>query len=179
MSRSPSSTSSCRAEALVAHGFAYNPASTGHYLALPVPSQALQNVVVVGIVAAGPPDALHPAGRCSRLDDRKVLSGILFVLTTGIAWQRLPQERGYGSGMTCWRRLRDWQNAGVFERLHQQLLVKLRQAGRLDLTRAVCDSASLRALLGATRPAQPRRPRLLTLAGPPACGSATQVYAAS
>jgi transposase len=92
----------------------------------------------------------HPGRR--RLDDRQVLNGILFVLTTGIAWQRLPQELGYGSGMTCWRRLRDWQQAGVFERLHQLLLAKLRQVDRLDLTRAVCDSASLRALLGATRP---------------------------
>jgi transposase len=88
-----------------------------------------------------------------RLDDRKVLSGILFVLTTGIAWQRLPQELGYGSGMTCWRRLNEWQRAGVFERLHQLLLAKLRQAGRLDLSRAACDSSSVRALLGATRPA--------------------------
>jgi transposase len=45
----------------------------------------------------------HPDRR--RLDDRKVLNGILFVLTIGIAWQRLPQELGFGSGMTCWRRL--------------------------------------------------------------------------
>jgi transposase len=93
----------------------------------------------------------HPGRR--RLDDRKVLCGILFVLTTGIAWQRLPQELGYGSGMTCWRRLHEWQQAGVFLRLHQLLLANLRQADRLDLTRAVCDSATLRALLGATRPA--------------------------
>jgi transposase len=78
------------------------------------------------------------------------------VLTTGIAWQRLPQELGYGSGMTCWRRLHEWQQAGVFQRLHQLLLAKLRQTDRLDFTRAVCDSSSLRALLGATRPAPAR-----------------------
>jgi transposase len=87
-----------------------------------------------------------------RLDDRKVLNGILFVLTTGIAWQRLPQELGFGSGMTCWRRLREWQQAGVWPELHELLLARLRQAGRLDLSRTICDSASLRALLGATRP---------------------------
>lgn len=75
------------------------------------------------------------------------------MLTTGIAWQRLPQELGYGSGMTCWRRLHKWQQAGVFLRLHQLPLAKLRQADRLDLSRAVCDSSSLRALLGAKRPA--------------------------
>jgi transposase len=85
-----------------------------------------------------------------------VLSGILFVLSTGIAWQRLPQELGFGSGMTCWRRLRDWQQAGVFERLHQLLLAKLRHAERLDFSRAVCDSATLRARLGAPRPGRVR-----------------------
>ena len=93
----------------------------------------------------------HPGRR--RIDDRKALNGILFVLTTGIAWQRLPRELGFGSGMTCWRRLREWQQAGVFQALHERLLAQLRAAGRLDLSRAVCDSASLRALLGASKPA--------------------------
>lgn len=96
----------------------------------------------------------HPGRK--RLDDRKVLSGILFVLTTGIAWQWLPPELGYGSGMTCWRRLRDWHQAGVFERLHELLLAKLRQRDQLDFSRAVCDSASLRALLGAAKLAPAR-----------------------
>jgi transposase len=96
----------------------------------------------------------HPGRR--RLDDRKVLNGILFVLATGIAWQRLPQELGFGSGMTCWRRPRDWHQAGVWQQLHELLLARLRQAGRLDLSRAVCDSASLRALLGAPKPGRVR-----------------------
>jgi transposase len=102
-------------------------------------------------VAATTATASPLAGRW--IDDRLVLSGILFVLTTGIAWQRLPQELGFGSGMTCWRRLRDWHQAGVFARLHQLLLARLRQNDQLDLSRAVCDSASLRTLLGAPRPA--------------------------
>ena len=87
-----------------------------------------------------------------RIDDRLVLNGILFVLTTGIAWQQLPPELGFGSGMTCWRRLRDWHQAGVWQRLHELLLAKLRRAERLDFSRAVCDSSSLRALLGAAKP---------------------------
>ena len=78
------------------------------------------------------------------------------MLRTGIAWQQLPQELGYGSGMTCWRRLKEWQQAGVFQALHERLLAQLRAAGRLDLSRAVCDSASLRALLGAIKPAPVR-----------------------
>ena len=84
------------------------------------------------------------------LDDRKVLNGILFVLTTGIAWQRLPQELGFGSGMTCWRRLRDWQRAGVWQQLHHQLLVQLGRQGQLDWSRASLDSLSVRAKRGAS-----------------------------
>jgi transposase len=65
-----------------------------------------------------PRRADHPGRK--RLDNRKVLSGILFVLYTGIPWEFLPQELGFGSGMTCWRRLRDWHEAGVWQRLHEQ-----------------------------------------------------------
>src|SRR5512132_420389 len=65
-----------------------------------------------------------------RIDDRKVLTGILFVLQTGIPWEYLPQEMGCGSGMTCWRRLREWQEAGVWQRLHELLLARLREADR-------------------------------------------------
>ena len=92
----------------------------------------------------------HPGRK--RIDDRRTLAGILFVLRTGIAWQQLPQELEYGSGMTCWRRLKEWQQAGVFQALHERLLSQLRAAGRLDLSTAVCDSACLRALLGAIKP---------------------------
>jgi transposase len=76
------------------------------------------------------------------------LPASLFVLRTGIAWQQLPQELEYGSGMTCWRRLKEWQRAGVFQALHERLLAQLRAAGRLDLSTSVCDSASLQALWG-------------------------------
>ena len=56
------------------------------------------------------------------MDSRRVLQGILFVLITGIGWEDLPQELVFGSGMTCWRRLRDWQAAGAFEQIHQAVL---------------------------------------------------------
>jgi transposase len=78
-----------------------------------------------------------------RLDDQMALNGIVFVLRTGIPWEELPQELGFGSGMTCWRRLRDWQAAGVWHRLHQVLLAELRGAGQLDLSRASLDAASV------------------------------------
>ncbi|EON14951.1 Ttransposase IS1421 [Pandoraea sp. SD6-2] len=65
-----------------------------------------------------------------RVDDRAALNGILFVLHTGIPWEDLPQEMGFGSGMTCWRRLRDWQSDGIWERLHLALLRRLREHDR-------------------------------------------------
>ncbi len=91
------------------------------------------------------------------LDHRKPLTGILFVLRTGIGWEYLPQEMGCGSGMTCWRRLRDWQKAGIWDKIHRSLLNKLREAEKIDWSRAVVDSASVRALLGGQKLAQTPR----------------------
>jgi len=82
------------------------------------------------------------------IDDRKALTGILFVLKTGIPWQDLPVEMGCGCGMTCWRRLRDWNEAGVWTRLHQVLLQRLDDAHRINWTRAAIDSTFARAFEG-------------------------------
>ncbi len=91
-----------------------------------------------------------------RLDDRKALCGILFVLYTGMPWEFLPQELGYGSGMTCWRRLRDWTEAGVWQQLHEVLLAKLNTAGLIDWSRAAIDGSHVRALKGGPKPARAR-----------------------
>jgi transposase len=96
----------------------------------------------------------HPGRR--RLDDRKALCGILFVLYTGIPWEFLPQELGYGSGMTCWRRLRDWHQAGVWQRLHEVLLARLQAAGVIDWSRAAADGSHVRALKGGGKPGPAR-----------------------
>jgi transposase len=82
------------------------------------------------------------------LEDRKALTGILFVLKTNIPWEDLPIEMGCGSGMTCWRRLRDWNEAGVWPRLHQVLLARLDDAHLLNWTRAAIDSTFARAFEG-------------------------------
>jgi len=93
----------------------------------------------------------RPRGGRPRVPDRAALRGILFVLRTGIQWEMLPSEMGCGSGITCWRRLRDWQEAGVWDALHRELLRRLRAAGGIDWSRACMDSASLAAKRGATR----------------------------
>jgi transposase len=71
-----------------------------------------------------------------RLPDRPALCGILFVLHTGIAWRHLPPQLGFGSGITCWRRLEEWQQAGVWDELHSLLLARLRAAGQIDFSRS-------------------------------------------
>jgi transposase len=96
--------------------------------------------------------------------DREALCGILFVLKTGVPWEHLPREMGCGSGMTCWRRLRDWTRAGVWERLHHSLLTKLNAAGKIDWSRAVVDSSSVRAMHGGKKRA--RIPRTGARAAP-------------
>jgi transposase len=90
-----------------------------------------------------PPEPPKPKGGRPRVPDRAALTGILFVLKTGIPWEYLPAEMGCGSGMTCWRRLRDWYQAGVWRRLHQVLLEELAQADRIDWDRAALDSAAV------------------------------------
>lgn len=83
---------------------------------------------------------------------RAALTGILFVLRTGIPWEYLPQELGCGSGMTCWRRLEAWQRRGVWDKVHHVLLNRLQEADKINWSRAAVDSSSLRAVGGATRP---------------------------
>jgi transposase len=101
-----------------------------------------------------PPEPPKPKGGRPRVSDRAALTGILFVLKTGIPWEYLPAEMGCGSGMTCWRRLRDWYQAGVWRRLHQVLLEELAQADRIDWDRAALDSAAVPASGGAKKRAR-------------------------
>ena len=98
----------------------------------------------------------HRRGGRPPVDDRRVLAGIVFVLKSGIPWERLPREMGCGCGMTCWRRLRDWHRAGVWQRLHRALLDELNAADKIDWSRAVVDSASVRAMHGGKKRAPVR-----------------------
>lgn len=109
------------------------------------------------IVSLLPPEKPKPKGGRPRVSDRAALTGILFVLRSGIPWEMLPKEMGCGSGMTCWRRLRDWQKAGVWDRLHQFLLDRLGQADRIDWSRVSIDAASVASPGGAKKPGRTRR----------------------
>ena len=94
-------------------------------MAKPLVTDELWEVIEPLLPEEGP----KPKGGRPRLDDRAALTGILFVLKTGIPWEMLPQEMGCGSGMTCWRRLKEWHEAGVvWERLHRRLLDRLGEA---------------------------------------------------
>ena len=110
--------------------------------------------VIEPILPKHPP---RPKGGRPPIDNRKTLNGIIFVLKTGIPWQYLPREMGCGSGMTCWRRLHDWQKAGIWDKIHRILLNHLREKDKIDFSRAVVDSASVRAVFGGRKQARMQR----------------------
>ena len=99
-----------------------------------------------------------PKGGRPPMSDRACLEGIILVLKSGMAWQLLPTRLGYGSGSTCWRRFHAWTQLGIWPELHRRLLRVLGRNGRINLERAVIDSASVRALKGGRTPA--RTPRI-------------------
>src|SRR3954462_5773415 len=89
--------------------------------------------------------AVHGRTGRPRRSDREVLEGIAFVLSTGIGWAKLPTALGYGSGWTCWRRMREWSDAGIFDGLHRAVLDRFGEQGRLDWSGDSLDSVSVRA----------------------------------
>ncbi len=115
-------------------------------MAKPLLPAALWDHIKVLLPKPKPRRFRHPGRK--PVEDRKALTGILFALKTGLPWEDLPQEMGCGSGMTCWRRLRDWHEAGVWQRLHETLLAELNGADQIDWSRASVDSRSLRAVGG-------------------------------
>jgi transposase len=84
-----------------------------------------------------------------RISNRRVLTGILFILRTALPWQLLPLEIGCGSGSTCWRRFRTWTRRGAWRRLHAVLLQELAWAGEIDWSRVAIDSSTVAAKKGA------------------------------
>jgi transposase len=103
-----------------------------------------------------PPARPRPKGGRRPVAPRDALRGILFVLHTGIPWEYLPHEVSHCCGMTCWRRLHEWQQAGVWLRIHQAMLDRLGAADGIDWERAAVDAASVPAKKGASTPARTR-----------------------
>jgi transposase len=108
-------------------------------LSVPPPCPGVLWAVVEPLLLPEPP---KPKGGRPRLPDRAALTGILFVLRFGIPWEMQPQEMGCGCGMTCWRKVRDLQEAGVWDRLQRAVLDRLGRRNALDFRRAALDSAS-------------------------------------
>lgn len=96
----------------------------------------------------------QPKGGRPPADDRQCLRALIFILKSGIAYQMLPTEVFGVSGSTCWRRLRDWTDAGIWTELHHRMLNHLGKLGGIDLDTVVVDSQSVRAVFGGRTPAQ-------------------------
>jgi transposase len=116
---------------------------------LPMAAQLVPDELWTAIRPLLPLKPPHPKGGRPWVDDRAVLGGIIYVLRAGVPWRLLPtRELGCGSPVTCWRRLRDWQAAGVWAQLHHRLLDWLGDDAQIDWSRASIDSVSVRAKRG-------------------------------
>jgi transposase len=99
-------------------------------------------------------------GRHRTIPDRKCFAAIVYMARTSTPWRLLPaRELGCGSPSTCWRRLTEWADAGVFDQFHLEALDRLGEQGRLDWQRAAVDTMSVRARRGGTMGRKSRRSR--------------------
>jgi transposase len=99
-----------------------------------------------------PPPRQKPAMGRPALADRSVLTGIVFVLKTGISWDDLPEEMGCGCGATCFRRLRDWQRSGIWQTIRPILQNRLPCGARIDWSRAELAASRMRHMRSDSEP---------------------------
>lgn len=103
-----------------------------------------------------PAEKPRPKGGRKPVPSRQALTGIVFVLKTGTPWEHLPREVCGCSGMTCWRRLLAWKQAGVWDELHRVFLDRLGRRNGIDFERAILDAQTYPAKRGARRRARTR-----------------------
>jgi transposase len=94
-----------------------------------------------------PEQPVGPKGGRPCVGHRVVVRVIWFELATGCRWEDVPAELGC-SGRTAHRRLRAWEETGVWDRLHADLLAALKRVGKLDLDTIIVDGVTVRAFGG-------------------------------
>jgi transposase len=102
-----------------------------------------------------PVEPPKPYGGRPRVDDRRIMAGILYRLRTGCQWQALPKD--FGSGPTCHRRFQQWERAGVFERIFKELVRYYDGRRGIQWQWTALDSATVKAPKGGTTPVRARR----------------------
>jgi transposase len=98
-----------------------------------------------------PPRPAHPKGGRPFADDRACFEGIVYLARNGLRWRSMP--RCFPSGVTCWRRHRDWAEAGVWPAVWRAILDELRAAGKLDASELALDASLVEAKKGGRRSA--------------------------
>lgn len=94
----------------------------------------------------------HPGRK--RVDDRCCLEAIMYVLKTGCQWAMVPASETGCSGKTAWRRMDEWDRAGVWDRLHESLLAEVNANDQIDWSTGVIDASTVRAVFGGSSPAR-------------------------
>jgi transposase len=120
-------------------------------MAKPLLDEGLWQIIKPCLPKLKPRRRRHPGRK--PLDNRVIVAGLLFMLKTGIAWEDFPQEMGC-CGMTLLNHLRQWQKAGVWQQVHRAMLDRLRGVGKIDLSRVIVDSSSVRAMHGGEKRAK-------------------------
>lgn len=82
-----------------------------------------------------PPVRTLGSRRRKVISDRSVLNGLLYVLQQGIAFDELPKNLGYGSGMTVWKRLEEWKRGDTWTKIQSILTANWPAAKALDWSR--------------------------------------------
>ena len=126
-----------------------------------VGSRELTDVQWTKIERLLPKEKLSPHGGRRRIDDREVMEGILWVLRSGARWKDLPRE--FPSATTCWRRLREWEDAGVWLAIWRAFLSELDEVGQLDWHEVFADGTFAPAKKGVPRSARPNAERVRSL----------------